>query len=77
MSWDEPATARDKLAIARLCIALKIREELEQRQMSRGEARTLRYELLCGLRAKPKGGYRGRTDIRTEMSGGPRLGDRA
>ena len=52
MSWDEPATGRDKQAIERLRVALGIREELEQGRMSRGEARTLRYELLRDLRIR-------------------------
>jgi len=43
--WNEPATARQKRAITRLCVVKHIREELEQRIMTRQEARTMIYEL--------------------------------
>lgn len=72
MSWDEPATGRQKLAVARLCAALGIREELEQEAMTRLEARRLIYE----LRSELKGGE---TDERPEtcpgVSGDTRRGD--
>lgn len=45
VSWDEPATGWQKAAITRLCIAAGVREELEQRQMTRLEARNTMHEL--------------------------------
>lgn len=42
---DEPATARQKLIITRLCIALGISEPLEENPMTIGEAGRLIREL--------------------------------
>lgn len=43
---DEPATARQKLIITRLCMALGIREPLEEKSMTIGEAGRLIRVLL-------------------------------
>lgn len=42
----EPATARQRLLITRLCIKLKIREPLEEKVMTQAEAGRLIRELL-------------------------------
>jgi len=42
----EPATARQRLLITRLCMKLKIREPLEERVMSQAEAGRLIRELI-------------------------------
>lgn len=47
---DYDATAGQKRAIAKLCMALGIREELEQKPMTRKSANALQYRLLCELR---------------------------
>lgn len=49
-SFPLPPTARQCVAIARLCRALGIREQLEDRPMSRIEAQRLQYDLLCRVR---------------------------
>lgn len=46
MSWDEPATGRQKRAIAKLCTAQGIKHEVEQEEMTRGEARAMTYDLM-------------------------------
>ena len=46
------ATARQKVIIARLCMALGIKEEVEQRLMSKGEAGRLIRELLARIKDK-------------------------
>jgi len=43
--WAEPATGQQKRAITKLCIIKGVREELENRIMTKAEARTLIYEL--------------------------------
>ena len=43
--YSEPATAKQKLIIARLCMALKMREPVEERRMTKGEAGRLIREL--------------------------------
>ena len=42
----EPATARQKLTITRLCMKLKIKEPLEEKPMSMAEAGVLIRELI-------------------------------
>jgi len=42
----EPATARQRLLISRLCMKLKIKEPLEERVMTQAEAGRLIRELL-------------------------------
>jgi hypothetical protein len=46
------ATARQKVIIARLCMALGIKEEVEQRLMPKGEAGRLIRELLARIKDK-------------------------
>jgi len=43
--WSEPATGQQKRAITKLCIIKGVRDELENRIMTKAEARTLIYEL--------------------------------
>ena len=43
--WSDPATGQQKRAITKLCIIKKIKKELENKIMTRAEARTLIYEL--------------------------------
>lgn len=52
MNWDEPATGRQKLCIAKLCMAAGIRDEIEQQPMNRYEAREVIYRLRGRLRAR-------------------------
>lgn len=47
---EEPATARQKLIIARLCMALGVKDEMEQQPMTIGEAGRLIRELERRLR---------------------------
>jgi len=42
----EPATARQRLLITRLCMKLKIREPLEEKVMTQAEAGRLIRELI-------------------------------
>ena len=59
ISQDEPCTAAQCVAICRLCMRLDIKEPLEQRMMSRGEAGRLVRELAMQAREKRrKYGYR-------------------
>jgi len=52
-SWRElPPTPGQTLAIARLCMALRIRPELEWLPRNRMEARNLMYDLHQQLRLK-------------------------
>lgn len=51
-SWNLPATDRQIRAITRLCLALDIREQLEEQQRSRHEARQLIYDLRCQLHSR-------------------------
>lgn len=51
-SWELPQTGHQAQAITRLCIALQQREELEHGPRTRGEARTLIYQLRGQLKAK-------------------------
>ncbi len=51
-SWNDPPTGEQCRAVAKLCIALHIREPLEERLASRLEARNLQYRLLAQLRGK-------------------------
>lgn len=44
-SLDLPATGQQKRAVARLCAMSGVHEELEQRPMTRREARDMMYEL--------------------------------
>jgi len=46
------ATGRQKTVIAQLCMALKIRDPLEERQMTQEEAGRLIRELTNKLRVK-------------------------
>ena len=49
--WEDlPPTPRQTLAIARLCMALKIRPELEHLPRNRREARNMMYDLRNKLR---------------------------
>lgn len=47
-----PATARQKLIIARLCMALRVRDEIEQQPMTLGEAGRLIRELSARIRVE-------------------------
>ena len=51
-AFDNPASARQRLLIARLCMKLKIREPVEERPMSVGEAGVLIRELLGRIRSE-------------------------
>ena len=44
-SWTLPATSRQVAAVARMCIRKGIREHLEEKPMTRWEARRLLYKL--------------------------------
>jgi len=46
------ATAKQKILITRLCMALGIREPLEEKSMSKGEAGGMIRELLGELKAQ-------------------------
>jgi hypothetical protein len=50
----EYATARQKLIITRLCMALGIRNPLEEQRMSKGEAGRLIRELIARVRTGGK-----------------------
>lgn len=52
MIMADDATARQCIAIARLCIALNIKEPLEQRPMTKGYAGRLIRELYTELRSR-------------------------
>ncbi len=43
--WSEPATGQQKRAITKLCIIRGVREELENKIMTRYEARRLIWDL--------------------------------
>ena len=45
MSWNEPATGQQKRAITRLCIIHGVKEELENKIMTRWEARETIFRL--------------------------------
>jgi len=47
-----PATPRQKSAIARMAIALGIREPIEEAEMTRIQARNMTYDLLRQVRGK-------------------------
>ena len=49
-SWELPPTGRQGRAIAKLCIALRVKEELEWLPCTRREARNLMYDLRRKLR---------------------------
>jgi hypothetical protein len=50
------ATARQKIAIARLCMALRIAEPIEEKRMSRGEAGRLIRLMVAEVKAQREGG---------------------
>jgi hypothetical protein len=50
------ATGRQKVVIARLCMALRIREPIEEKRMSREEAGRLIRLMIAEVKAKKKGG---------------------
>lgn len=52
VGWNLPATGKQKHAIFRLCTILTIREEVEQKAMTRMEARNLIHDLRKQLRRK-------------------------
>lgn len=52
--WAEPATGHQKQAICRLAMALGIRHEIEQEQMTKGVARRMMFELRNRLRTRKR-----------------------
>ena len=51
-SLNLPPTARQCRRIALFCLAMGIREPLEEKVANRREARNLIYDLLCQLKRK-------------------------
>lgn len=52
--WDFPATARQKLLITRLCVALGIKEPIEEEPMTMGIAGKLIRKLQAQVRSERK-----------------------
>jgi len=55
LGYDLPATGRQRLLITRLCMALKIREPLEENPMTTGVAGRLIRELQAEVKSRRRG----------------------